>query len=57
MTLTYPCYQEFACNGCVVAHPEYGEVIQLQGDQRNKICSFLVEVGIAKESQIKVHGF
>merc|ERR1712080_58661 len=30
--------KEFACNGTVVEHPEYGEVVQLQGDQREKIC-------------------
>ncbi|MCQ9140761.1 hypothetical protein MZE11_19540, partial [Bacillus amyloliquefaciens] len=28
------CKKEFACNGTVVEHPEYGEVLQLQGDQR-----------------------
>jgi len=33
-----------------------GEVIQLQGDQRNKIFNFLVEAGMEKSS-IKVHGF
>lgn len=36
--------QKFACNGTVIEHPEYGEVIQLQGDQRKNICQFLVEV-------------
>ena len=36
--------KEFACNGTVVEHPEYGEVIQLQGDQRNNICNFLTKV-------------
>ena len=49
--------QEFACNGTVVDHPEYGEVIQLQGDQRNNIYEFLEKVGIAKKDQLKVHGF
>jgi translation initiation factor SUI1 len=49
--------KEFACNGTVVEHPEYGEVIQLQGDQRNNICQFLTKVGIAKQEQLKVHGF
>ena len=34
--------KEFACNGTVVEHPEYGEVVQLQGDQREKICQMLV---------------
>ena len=38
-------------------HPEYGEVIQLQGDQRNNIFDFLEKVGIAKKDQLKVHGF
>ncbi|XP_063815903.1 eukaryotic translation initiation factor 1-like [Pseudophryne corroboree] len=49
--------KKFACNGTVVEHPEYGEVIQLQGDQRKNACQFLVEVGLAKDDQLKVHGF
>ncbi|RXM34057.1 Eukaryotic translation initiation factor 1b, partial [Acipenser ruthenus] len=36
--------KKFACNGTVIEHPEYGEVIQLQGDQRKNICQFLLEV-------------
>uniref|UniRef100_A0A8B9DUB5 Eukaryotic translation initiation factor 1 n=1 Tax=Anser cygnoides TaxID=8845 RepID=A0A8B9DUB5_ANSCY len=48
---------KFACNGTVIEHPEYGEVIQLQGDQRKNICQFLVEIGLAKDDQLKVHGF
>ncbi|XP_074595239.1 eukaryotic translation initiation factor eIF1 [Brevipalpus obovatus] len=51
------CKKEFACNGTVVEHPEYGEVIQLQGDQRNNICQFLTKTAIAKPDQLKVHGF
>ncbi|NWU59195.1 EIF1 factor, partial [Dromas ardeola] len=50
-------FQKFACNGTVIEHPEYGEVIQLQGDQRKNICQFLVEIGLAKDDQLKVHGF
>lgn len=38
--------QKFACNGTVIEHPEYGEVIQLQGDQRKNICQFLIEVSL-----------
>ena len=49
--------KEFACNGTVVEHPEYGEVIQVQGDQRNNVCLFLTKIGIAKTDQLKVHGF
>jgi len=51
------CKKEFACNGTVVDHPEYGEVIQLQGDQRNNICAFLVKINLAKPEQLKIHGF
>jgi translation initiation factor 1 len=49
--------KEFACNGTVIEHPEYGEVIQLQGDQRSNVCLFLTKFGIAQEEQLKVHGF
>lgn len=38
------CKKDFACNGTVVEHPEYGEVLQLQGDQRNNIYQFLTKV-------------
>ncbi|CAD5119645.1 DgyrCDS8239 [Dimorphilus gyrociliatus] len=51
------CKKEFACNGTVVEHPEYGEVIQFQGDQRQNINDFLIKIGLAKTEQIKVHGF
>lgn len=44
----------FYYKGTVVEHPEYGEVIQLQGDQRNNVCSFLTKIGIVKETQLKV---
>ncbi|KAI3359949.1 hypothetical protein L3Q82_013844 [Scortum barcoo] len=49
--------KKFACNGTVIEHPEYGEVIQLQGDQRKNICQFIIEIDLAKEEQLKVHGF
>ena len=51
------CKKEFACNGTVVEHPEYGEVLQLQGDQRQHICDWMVKVGLVKADQLKVHGF
>ena len=53
-TYLYIFFQEFACNGTVVEHPEYGEVIQLQGDQRQHISQFLKKVGLAREDQLKV---
>ncbi|XP_075897598.1 eukaryotic translation initiation factor 1-like [Nelusetta ayraudi] len=49
--------KEFACNGTVVEHPEYGEVIQLQGDQRTNISKFIVKYQLAREEQLKMHGF
>ncbi|CAL2249832.1 unnamed protein product [Prunus armeniaca] len=36
--------KEFCCNGTVVQDPEQGQVIQLQGDQRKNVSSFLVQV-------------
>lgn len=51
------CKKEFACNGTVIEHPEYGEVLQLQGDQRENICQWLTKVGLAKADRLKVHGF
>ncbi|KAG7488304.1 hypothetical protein MATL_G00033380 [Megalops atlanticus] len=39
--------KKFACNGTVIEHPEYGEVIQLQGDQRKNICQFLLEASLS----------
>ena len=49
--------KEFACNGTVIEDLEYGEVIQLQGDQRNNVCQFLIRTSIASEDQLVVHGF
>jgi len=41
----------------VIEHPEYGEVIQFQGDQRNNMYEFLERTGLAKKEHLKVHGF
>lgn len=49
--------KEFACNGCLVEHKEYGEVIQLQGDQREAVCEFLTRAKLATKEQLKVHGY
>ena len=51
------CKRHFACNGTVVDHSEWGEVIQFQGDQRDNISRFLLGVKLARVEQIKVHGF
>ncbi|KAE9452687.1 hypothetical protein C3L33_15412, partial [Rhododendron williamsianum] len=49
--------KEFCCNGTVVQDPELGQVIQLQGDQRKNVSTFLVQAGIVKKEHIKIHGF
>lgn len=51
------CKKQYNCNGTVVEHQEYGEVLQFQGDQRNNIQDFLVRVGLCDKSQLKIHGF
>ncbi|KAH8900129.1 translation initiation factor [Thozetella sp. PMI_491] len=55
--------KDFACNGTIISDTEskgMGEVIQLQGDQRNKIKEFLTDKGNGlglDGNTIKVHGF
>ncbi|ELR61534.1 hypothetical protein M91_01494, partial [Bos mutus] len=41
--------KKFICNGTVIEHQEYGEVIQLQGNQHKNICQFLVDIELAKD--------
>ena len=48
--------KEFACNGCIIDHKEFGEVIQLQGDQRENIKIFLINANLGDEEHIKLHG-
>ncbi|RVD90166.1 uncharacterized protein DFL_001142 [Arthrobotrys flagrans] len=49
--------KEFATNGSIVEDPDLGEVIQLQGDQRQKISDLMVSSMGIKKSNIKIHGF
>lgn len=52
--------KQFACNGTIVKDEKAGDVIQLQGDQRNAIRDFLVDKERGLEidpKMIKVHGF
>ena len=49
--------KNFFCNGTVTKNEEYGEVIQLQGDQRTNISEFLLSIGLAEKKQLYVHGF
>ena len=48
--------KQFCCNGTIVKDPELGNVIQLQGDQRQAVAKFLIDEKIVDKSQIKVHG-
>ncbi|XP_078343782.1 eukaryotic translation initiation factor eIF1-like isoform X2 [Oculina patagonica] len=50
-------FKKFKCNGTVIENVEYGEVIQLQGDQRNNVKEFLQAIELAKPEQLNVHGF
>ncbi|KAF9920957.1 Eukaryotic translation initiation factor eIF-1 [Linnemannia zychae] len=49
--------KDFACNGTLVEDPDLGSIIQLQGDQRTKVCNLLVEEGGIDKKMIKLHGF
>ena len=49
--------KDFACNGTLVTDPKMGEVMQLNGDHRDKIADFLIAESIAKAENVKVHGF
>ncbi|QJX72254.1 putative protein translation factor SUI1 [Faustovirus] len=45
------------CNGSITKDPEHGPVIQLSGDQREHIKTFLIDEGICEKNQIIMHGF
>ena len=47
----------WCCNGSTKNNPEYGDIIQLQGDHRRDIFKFLIEEGIAVKEDIKIHGY
>lgn len=49
--------KEYCCNGCVVEDAEAGKVLQLQGDQRKNVSTFIIENELAKKDNIKIHGF
>lgn len=46
--------KKFNCSATVIK-PEL--VIQLQGDQRKEIKSYLIDNKLVKESNIKIHGY
>ena len=50
----------FNCNGNVIDDEDRGEVIQLQGDQRDNVRTFLLEQTVLEsheKDRIVVHGF
>lgn len=50
----------FNCNGNIAEDDEMGEVIQLQGDQRQNVREWLIEnevVTKAEEDRLVIHGF
>lgn len=46
----------FKCNGTVVEDDEFGNVIQLQGDQRENAKEWLVANHIARKDEITLKG-
>jgi translation initiation factor 1 len=52
--------KKFNCNGNVVSDEEQGEVIQLQGDQRDNVKQWLLENQVFEKQEadrIVVHGY
>lgn len=49
--------KQYHTNGTVMNDSELGQVIQLQGDQRNNVVDFLVRFQICQKQEIKVHGY
>ena len=50
----------FNCNGNVIADTEKGDIIQLQGDQRDNSRVWLLEqeiIGKEEKDRIVIHGF
>jgi len=49
--------KNFQCNGAVTKDSELGEIIQLSGDQRTNVNSFLVDQEICQKGSLVIHGF
>lgn len=50
--------KNFKCNGKAIVYKRLGEIIQLQGDQRDNARDFMVDMSIvAKRENIVIHGF
>jgi translation initiation factor 1 len=44
-------------NGTILMDDEFGEILNLQGDQRKSVSDFLCTYHICQQSEIKIHGF
>ncbi|POY73912.1 hypothetical protein BMF94_3083 [Rhodotorula taiwanensis] len=49
--------KDFACNASIEEHEVHGQVLQMQGDQRQKSMDFFLKEGIATKETVKMHGF
>ena len=49
--------KSFHCSGTTQEHPEYGQVVQLSGDQRKDVANFLIQKCKVSKEKIKVHGY
>jgi len=45
------------CNGTILEDENFGKIIQIQGDKRKDIKTFLLENNISTEEDIIIHGF
>jgi translation initiation factor 1 len=44
-------------NGTVTTDEKLGQIIQLQGDQRQNVFEFFVKYKVCEKDEVKVHGF
>eukprot|EP01068_Selenidium_serpulae_P009579 Selendium_serpulae@DN5268_c0_g1_i1.p2 len=48
--------KQYKCNGTIVDNEDCGSILQFSGDQRVNISTFLIETGLFRKDQIKIHG-
>ncbi|CAN6599645.1 eukaryotic translation initiation factor eIF-1 [Trichomonascus vanleenenianus] len=49
--------KDFGCNGHINKDEELGDILQFQGDQRQKVMEFLTTALEIDKKTIQVHGF
>lgn len=49
--------KKLCCGGSVKEDEKYGTILQLNGDQRDEVKTFLITTAKMPESRITVHGF